>query len=82
MHELGILCHAIRTVDKIAEQNGIKRIDFITLEVGKTSSFVPEYLHKLYPVAIDAFARMKDSELKLEMIDGEGLNIKEIGYQK
>lgn len=80
MHELGILCHAVRTVDKIAEKNGIKHISFITLEVGSTSSFVPEYLHKLYPVAIDSFERMRGSVLKIESIEGEGLNIKEIGY--
>lgn len=80
MHELGILCHAIKTVDKIAEKNGIEKIDFITLEVGKTSSFVPEYFHKLYPVAIDSFERMQGSTLKIELIEGDGLNIKEIGY--
>ena len=80
MHELGVLCHAIKTVDGIAEKNGIEKIKFITLEVGRSSSFVPAFFEKLYPVAIDKFPRMQESQLKIEMTDGNGLNIKEIGY--
>ena len=80
MHELGALTLAIRTVDQIAEKNGIKRISFITLEIGDESSFVPEYFLKLYPVAIDSFPRLKKSTLKIERVVGDKLNIKEIGY--
>lgn len=80
MHELGVLTHAIKTVNKIAEENGIKQINFITLDVGKESSFVPDYLFKLYPVAIDSFARFEKSSLRINMVDGNGLVIKEIGY--
>lgn len=80
MHELGVLCHAIKTVDRIAEEKGIRHIQFITLEVGSESSFVPEYFQTLYPVAIDNFPRLKESTLKIEKISGGSLNIKEIGY--
>lgn len=80
MHELGVLTHAIKTVEKIADENGIKRIDFITLDVGRESSFVPEYLAKLYPVAIDNYSRFENSTLKINIVDGNGLLIKEIGY--
>ena len=80
MHEIGVLCHAIRTVDRIAEEKGIRHIQFITLEVGSESSFVPEYFETLYPVAIDKFPRLEKSTLKIEKVDGKSLNIKEIGY--
>ena len=80
MHELGVLTHAIKTVDRIAEQNGIKRIAFITLDVGKESSFVPDYLNRLYPVATDNLPRFERSTLKINIVDGNGLVIKEIGY--
>ena len=80
MHELGVLTHAIKTVEKIAEENGIKHINFITLDVGRESSFVPDYLVKLYPVAIDKFSRFENSSLKINIVDGNGLVIKEIGY--
>ena len=80
MHELGVLSYAIKTVDKVAEENGVQRIKFITLDVGEESGFVPDYLHKLYPVATDGKDRFKDSELKIYMVAGKGLVIKEIGY--
>jgi N-acetylmuramoyl-L-alanine amidase len=81
MHELGVLSYAVKTVDGIAEKNGVKRIKFITLEIGTESGFVPEYLEKLYPVATDGKERFKGSELKIEMVSGKGLVIKEIGCQ-
>lgn len=80
MHELGVLCHALQTVDRIAQTNGIERINFITLEIGSESSCVPEYFVKLYPVAIEKFPRFAQSTLKLERVSGSALNIKEIGY--
>ena len=80
MHELGALSLAIKTVNQIAEKNRIKHVNFITLEIGKESSFVPEYFFKLYPIAIDGLPRLKKSELKIEIVDGNKLNIKEIGY--
>ena len=80
MHELGVLCHAIRTVDRIAEERGVRKIRFITLEVGSESSFVPAYFTKLYPVAIENFPRFENSTLNIEKISGSSLNIKEIGY--
>lgn len=80
MHELGVLNQVVKTVGRIAIENKIERIKFITLEVGKTSSFVPMFLEKLYPVAIDQIKVLKDSELKILMVPGSGLQIKEIGY--
>lgn len=80
MHELGVLSYAVKTVDGIAEKNGVERIKFITLEIGNESGFVPEYFHKLYPVATDGKARFENSELKIDLIPGKGLLIKEIGY--
>ena len=80
MHELGVLSYAVKTVDGIAEKNGVDRIRFITLEIGAESGFVPEYFMKLYPVVTDGRARFADSHLKIEVVTGRGLLIKEIGY--
>ena len=80
MHELGVLSYAIKTVDGIAEKNGVERIKFITLEIGDESGFVPEYFTKLFPVATDGRVRFRDTELRMEIIEGKKLNIKEIGY--
>ena len=80
MHELGVLRHAVKTVTAIAEKNNINKIKHITLEVGRESDFVPMFLEKLFPVATDGFTLMKGAQLRLEMVPGSGLQIKEIGY--
>ena len=80
MHELGVLLHAVRTVDRLAEQNRVKRVKYITLEVGQDSGFVSMYLTKLFPVSIEGFPRMQKAELKLNLVPGEGLQIKDFGY--
>jgi Zn finger protein HypA/HybF involved in hydrogenase expression len=80
MHELGILKHAIKTVNDISEKNDIEKIKFITLEVGKDSSFVPIFFEKLFPVAIEGMERFQNAILNIEVVDGKGLIIKEIGY--
>lgn len=37
MHELGVLRQIVKTVDRVTTQNKIKRIKYISLEVGTTS---------------------------------------------
>ena len=59
MHELGILNHVVRTVDRIAKENGIEKIDHITLEVGEASGCVPAFLEKLFPIAIEKQPKMQ-----------------------
>ena len=80
MHELGVLCQAVRRVDEIAVQNGISIIKHITLEVGTESTFVPAFFEKLFPVAVENLPRFKDSVLKIVMAPGRNLIIKDIGY--
>lgn len=80
MHELGVLRNAVNTVAKVAKQNKIKCIKFITLEMGEASSFVPVFFEKLFPAAIDGMPLFKGTELRLVKVPGNKLVIKEIGY--
>ncbi len=80
MHELGVLRNAVKTVADVAEKNNIKKIKFITLEMGEESSFVPVFFEKLFPVAIDGLPLFDGAQLKLETVPGKSLIIKEIGY--
>ena len=80
MHELGVLHHVVKTVARIAEENRIQAIRHITLEVGNRSGFVPRYLTKLFPVAVDSCAVLRKARLHIETVQGRGLSIKEIGY--
>lgn len=80
MHELGVLCQMVKKVSAIAENSRISAIKHITLEVGTESTFVPVFLEKLFPVATDGLSLFKNSELRLSMVPGKNLVIKEIGY--
>ena len=80
MHELGVLHQVIKAANRIAEENQIRRIRHITLEVGDVSGFVPQYLTKLFPVAADGSPVLKRAKLRIEKVQGRGLSIKEIGY--
>lgn len=80
MHELGVLTRALSRVQRAADEAGIEHVKQVTFEVGSESSFVPAYFVKLYPAARDLFPSTKTSELKIELVPGTGLSIKEIAY--
>ena len=80
MHELGVLCQIVKKVNHVAEENKIQQVKHITLEVGEASSFVPVFLEKLFPVAVENFPIFNTCVLKIEKVTGKGLVIKDIGY--
>lgn len=80
MHELGVLRHIVKTVNRISEENLIPKVKHIALEVGEASGFVPQYLTKLFPIAVEAYSSLKKAELKINIVPGTSLLIKEIGY--
>ena len=81
MHELGVLRYAVGTVERFARENNIWRVKHITLEVGEDSGYVPLYLQKLFPVAIDSSSVLKDAQLRIQLASGKGLVIKDIGCE-
>lgn len=80
MHELGVLYQIMKTVNRIAEEKHVRKVKSIVLEVGERSGFVPQYLMKLFPVAVDAYPILRKAKLHICLIKGNGLVIKEIGY--
>lgn len=80
MHELGILRQIVKIVEQAAVKNGIEHVRNITLEVGRDSEVVPRYMMRLFPVAADALPRLKNTELRIRMVRGHGLVIKDIRY--
>ena len=80
MHELGVLRQIVKTVNRVAEQNRIRQLKHIALEVGETSGFVPAYLTNLFPVAADPYPVLQKTQLHIFVVPGRGLLIKEIGY--
>ena len=80
MHELGVLTNAVRTVSSVAKQNGVKIVKFMTLQIGAESTFVPAFMEKLFPAAKENYPILKHAELRIEVVPGNKLIIKEIGY--
>ena len=61
MHELGLVTYVADTVQKIAAEQEIPRIDGVTLTIGEVSGLIPEYLadcwnyfRKRYPALTEA----------------------------
>ena len=80
MHELGVLLEVVRIVRDTAQKHHIRRIQSVTLSVGEASGYLPAFLMKLYPVAIEHIPVMRDSKLIIEHASGRGLQVKNIGY--
>ena len=71
MHELGILLAVVEQVTKVAEENDVKEIKKLILQVGELSSMIPKYMKKIYPAAIDG-SILEGSKLEIEIIPGNG----------
>lgn len=80
MHELGILRNVVGIVERAAEKNKITAIKSITLEVGKASEAVPDYLSRLFPFVTEDHPILKNAELIIQAAVGKSLIIKEIRY--
>jgi len=42
MHELGIVFHVIKSVERLAEDNHLEKVSAVVLELGEVSGVVPE----------------------------------------
>ena len=68
MHELGIVFHMIKTVERVAEANELKKIASVTLELGEVSGVVPHELTSCWNWAVAQTEVLKGAELKIETI--------------
>ena len=71
MHELGVVFHVIKSVNRIAEENGVSRVSAVTIELGEVSSVIPDYLLDCWKWAVSKEIVMKDAELRIEQIKAE-----------
>ncbi len=68
MHELGVVFHVIKSVNKIAEQNNVKHISAVTIELGEVSAVIPEYLQDCWKWAVGKETVLHDASLVIEPI--------------
>lgn len=77
MHELGIMIEIVKTVEKIAAEQKLTRIDALVLQVGRDAPVVPGYLKACFPAAVDG-TLMADTRLEIEILEGKDFLIKEL----
>ena len=73
MHEIGMLYQIAETVSRVAAENKIDRVKFISIDVGELSGVIPELFERTFLIVAESFPLLKDSELKINIVPGEGL---------
>lgn len=68
MHELGIVFHVIKSVEKVAKENDITEIASVTLELGQVSGVIPSYMDDCWKWAIKKTEYLQNAELIIEEI--------------
>lgn len=70
MHEIGILQEVIKTVNQIAEEEKLEKVEKVVLQIGELSLVVPQYMQESYPAVIEKLPLFQDSTLEIEIIPG------------
>lgn len=69
MHELGIVMHVVDQAEKAAEENDVKKVLKLTLEIGEVSSIVPELFTECFEWAKKKTEHLRETELKLIILE-------------
>lgn len=68
MHELGIIVHISKTLDEVAKENQVSRIESVTLEIGEVSGIVNDYLTECWEYYRKKNPMIADSTMIIEQI--------------
>ena len=69
MHELGIVFHAIRTVERVGQENGLTRIASVTMELGQVSGAVARELVSCWDWAVQKSDLLRGAALHIETLE-------------
>ena len=69
MHEIGVVRSMVKTITDFAEQNDIKEVAEIVLDIGELSLVIPKYVEEIYPVVVED-TWLKDTKLVINIIPG------------
>lgn len=68
MHELGIAFQIIKTVERVAQENNLKAIKSVTLELGEVAGVINSQLESCWKWAADKSSVLKGAALDIEEI--------------
>ena len=69
MHELGIVFHAIRTVERVGQENGLTRVASVTMELGQVSGAVARELVSCWDWAVQRSDLLRGAALRIETLE-------------
>ena len=67
MHELGIVFHIINEIEDVGEENELKTVSSVTVEIGEVSGVLHDYLEDCWKWACSKSELMNGAELKVEV---------------
>ncbi len=68
MHELGVVFHIAKKVEKVARENDAEKVRTVILEIGEVSTVIPEYLVDVWKWNCSKTPMLDGCELKWERI--------------
>lgn len=69
MHELGVTFYVVKDVKKVAEENSVDHIDYVTLEIGEVSGVIHEQLIDCWNWARKKEPVTERAQLKIETLE-------------
>jgi hydrogenase nickel incorporation protein HypA/HybF len=71
MHELGLVLNIVKQIENYMDENELKKIEKLILQVGKLSEVYPKYLRDVYPIAVEN-TKLAQTQLIIEETPGIG----------
>ena len=68
MHELGVVFHCLESVRHIAEENKVRKVSSVTVEIGEVSTVIPYLFEDCWNWAVKKETVLKDARIKIETI--------------
>ena len=68
MHELGIVFHVIKTVERVGAENDLTRVAGVTLELGEVCGAIPKELVSCWDWAVQKSDLLRGAQLHIETL--------------
>ncbi|NLU23270.1 MAG: hydrogenase maturation nickel metallochaperone HypA [Clostridiales bacterium] len=68
MHELGLVSHVIKTVERICREQSLRQVCSVTLEIGEVSGVIPDYLTDCWYWSCKKTVYLRGAALRFETI--------------
>lgn len=69
MHELGIVFHIAKSVEKIAEENHVTKVNRVVLEIGEVSTVIGSYLIDCWNWTAKKSPVLNGAKMEIETIE-------------